>query len=461
MIDLDIQINAFAELLIEKEKHVRPRGNKRSDIEYEKFVLSTAWLCKKLLLINSAHKDASIHISRDKNRYKSGRYVPKGISHRVTIEGVLDLMEILGYVDLITRGNYSRQTGKGEQTTYKPTKAFIDYFNVVNSLLPKRLAAFDNTENVVLQITQRRKLKWKDGKPKHIPVKVKKEYADTPQIIQWRDNLTIINDCLRRHWSDLCLPDADFNKLQLQLMRNSKYLYSPIQLHRQTLRRSFSKDTFDEGGRFYGGWWQNIPSAYRSFITIDGKFTDEFDYGRLNPTMLYAEKGLICESDAYDIGIGKEHRDVVKEAFNAMVQMKKDTNRPPNDIDFDSTGLKWKDLKRLILKRHQPIKDSFFCNKGNALQFKDSQIAEQVMLHFAKLDIPILPVHDSFIITRGLFSELITVMRNEFEKQIGVAVNIDDSAKVIPMSFGPEEVDTEHLLSETYKYSAWETRNPL
>ena len=82
MIDLDIQINAFAELLIEKEKHVRPRGNKRSDIEYEKFVLSTAWLCKKLLLINSAHKDASIHISRDKNRYKSGRYVPKGISHK-------------------------------------------------------------------------------------------------------------------------------------------------------------------------------------------------------------------------------------------------------------------------------------------------------------------------------------------------------------------------------------------
>jgi hypothetical protein len=44
---------------------------------------------------------------------------------------------------------------------------------------------------------------------------------------------------------------------------------------------------------------------------------------------------------------------------------------------------------------------------------------------------------------------------------LGVAVNIDDSAKVIPMSFGPEEVDTEHLLSETEKYSAWETRNPL
>ena len=46
MTDLDIQINAFTKLLIEKEKHVRPRGNKPSDSEYKKFVLSTAWLCE-------------------------------------------------------------------------------------------------------------------------------------------------------------------------------------------------------------------------------------------------------------------------------------------------------------------------------------------------------------------------------------------------------------------------------
>ena len=68
------------------------------------------------------------------------------------------------------------------------------------------------------------------------------------------------------------------------------------------------------------------------------------------------------------------------------------------------------------------------------------------MLHFAKLNIPILPVHDSFIITRGLVSELITVMRKEFERQVGVTVSIDDSAKVLPMSFGPEEVDIKYVL---------------
>ena len=47
---------------------------------------------------------------------------------------------------------------------------------------------------------------------------------------------------------------------------------------------------------------------------------------------------------------------------------------------------------------------------GNRLQFQDSQIAERVMLRFMKNDLPILPVHDSFIIMRGLCSELVAAL---------------------------------------------------
>ena len=246
--------------LIKRETEVRPRSNKRSAKEHEKFVLSTGWLCRKLLLAHAAHKGSSIRISRDKNRYTQGRYVPEGISHRVTIEGVLDLMDILGYVKLTDRGNFDRISGEGGQTRYKPTQAFLKHFNGVSSTLPK------------------------------------------------------------------------------QLVKDKDHDYSPIQLHRQTLRRIFNSTSFDEGGRFYGAWWQNIPSAYRAFITIDGKFTDEFDYGKLHPTILYADKGITLEDDAYDIGIGDEHRDIVKQTFNAMVQMKQPSNTPPRDIDFKSTG---------------------------------------------------------------------------------------------------------------------------
>ena len=124
------------------------------------------------------------------------------------------------------------------------------------------------------------------------------------------------------------------------MVGNKKYDYTPIQLHRQTIRRIFNSTSFDIGGRFYGGWWQNIPSGYRGLITIDGKRTTEFDCGSLHPTLLYAQEGLTLSQKAYDIGIGKcdEHRDVIKQLFNAMVQMKVPQDRPPRDVKFRQTG---------------------------------------------------------------------------------------------------------------------------
>jgi len=306
-----------------------------------------------------------------------------------------------------------------------------------------------------------RKVKDNENNDKTITFKKKLPYTDTNKTRKWRKNLKIINDCIGNHWADLFLTDEKWNELNKQLINDEDHDFSPIQLHRQTLKRIFNSDKFDKGGRFYGGWWQNIPSAYRAFITIDGKFTDEFDYGRLHPTILYAQKGLSIDDDAYDIGIGSEHREIVKQTFNAMVQMKRPSKTPPRDIDFQSTGKTWKQIRDRILKKHEPIADCFFCGMGNKLQFKDSQLAEQVMLRFAKQDIPVLPVHDSFIIMRGLYSELVDVMHEEFEKMFDVPINIGDSAKVIPISFPPENVDVEWIISETDNYKSWTDRNML
>jgi len=459
--DLNQQIQAFSLHLIEREAEVRPRKNKRSLVEHEKFLLSTGWLCRKLLAVHTAHKGASSRISRDKNRYKAGRYVPEGVTYTIAIEGVLDLMEMIGYVEMTNRGHYSRETGEGDQTRYRPTDTFLRHFEVVSSILPKQLIGHEDTDPIVVQVATERRMKWKDDKPKFVTIKVKKEYTDNKQTSNWKDNLTIINDCIKRHWADLYLTDEHWAKLNKQLIREKEHDYSPIQLHRATLRRVFNSTSFDEGGRFYGAWWHNIPSAMRAFITIDGKFTNEFDYGRIHPTILYADEGIILEEDAYDIGIGEEHRDIIKHSFNAMVQAKSKLTTPPKDIDWKSTGKTWKELRQLILDKHEPIKDSFFCGIGNRLQFRDSQLAEQIMLRFAKQDIPVLPVHDSFIIIRGLYSELVSAMHEEFEKMFGVPINIDDSAKVTPVSFPPENVDVDWIIYEADEYGSWTDRNPL
>ena len=249
--DLNQQTQTFALHLIEREANVRPRKNKRSVSEHEKFLLSTGWMCRKLLAVRAAHKGASTRISRDKNRYKAGRYVPEGVTYTIAIEGVLDLMEILGYVQMTNRGHYSRDRGEGDQTRYRLTDAFLKHFEVVSSTLPKQLVGHEDTDPIVVQVTIERRMKWKNGKPKFIPVKVKKDYKDNEQIREWRQNLSIINECFKRHSIDLFLTDENWVKLNTQLLADKDHDYSPIQLHRQTLRRVFNSTSFDEGGRFY------------------------------------------------------------------------------------------------------------------------------------------------------------------------------------------------------------------
>ncbi len=194
-------------------------------------------------------------------------------------------------------------------------------------------------------------------------------------------------------------------------------------------------------------------------ITIDGKRTAEFDYGRLHPTMLYAQEGLTLSEDAYDIGISAEHRDVIKQLFNAMVQMKEPQDSPPK-VKFSQTGKTWKQLRSLILEKHEPIKDKFFCGEGIKLQYEDSQIAELVMLHFAKQDIAILPVHDSFVVQRSLQSWLVDAMSNAFSQHYDVPIDIRDGAKFLAIDIGmSDEVVVEEIVSHMAEFDGWWRRN--
>jgi len=52
-------------------------------------------------------------------------------------------------------------------------------------------------------------------------------------------------------------------------------------------------------------------------------------------------------------------------------------------------------------------------------------------------------------------------MHDEFEKMFHMPINIDDSAKVTPVSFPPEDVDVDWIISETDKYRSWADRNLL
>ena len=195
------------------------------------------------------------------------------------------------------------------------------------------------------------------------------------------------------------------------------------------LKRVFSRGSMERGGRFYGGWWQFIPSEYREYITINGLPTVEIDYSELHPRLLYMSQGLAPPAgDLYDIGLHpngleydpkvepyKTQRGIVKEVFNALLNDESGRYRMGKD-QVKKLGIKQADLKKRLLKRHPPLKAVLGKGVGLWFQYIDSQVAEKVMLGLLDKGISCLPVHDSFIVPRHQGKELHDTMGKAFEE---------------------------------------------
>ena len=66
-----------------------------------------------------------------------------------------------------------------------------------------------------------------------------------------------------------------------------------IDTHRKDYRRIFNGD-LEHGGRWYGVWWQGVPSALRRHLTIDCKPTVELDFAACQLRLMF---GLLALPD--------------------------------------------------------------------------------------------------------------------------------------------------------------------
>ena len=92
--------------------------------------------------------------------------------------------------------------------------------------------------------------------------------------------------------------------------------------------------------------------------------------------MLYFGYNLeLGNEDAYDRVLDGEHRDIVKQAFNAMVQSNSQLIQKPEKINMYGLEMSWRELRDRILEAHRPIQHLFLKGIGNKLQYTDSCIA--------------------------------------------------------------------------------------
>jgi hypothetical protein len=263
---------------------------------------------------------------------------------------------------------------------------------------------------------------------------------DLPSIALMQENLFKINSFLGKQCISIDLPN-----IALKGAIHSKHLddcdsyddsYLPhyqngnksaMSMQNVFLHRVFAQGSMSKGGRFYGAWWQQIPSKVRCRILINQDKTVECDFSGLACAMLYAMEGLSLTTDAYDIGLDfsqdKRQRPLVKRYLNAVLNdSSKKYTLKPNELEI--LGLTHAELHDRLSKLHAPIAKHFNTGVGVELQCQDSEIAQEVMLRLMDKGEVCLPIHDSFIVRVQAVALLYKTMHDVFQERFKQAPGI-------------------------------------
>ena len=431
---------------------IENRERKRNADAQINFEHAIKCLLKELWLGTAIHPEYEVGIHRRSNWYsETPQYRDPNLTYKQAI-AAYDGMVAADFIRVAKDGYLDRDTGRSDVTKVIATDKLLQVLEGLDGDPFKEVKPDLDAECILL----RNRI---NGQRMLVP------YENDENTNEMRKRLITINTCLARHWPDLRITNDDFTALQGRLRIDNEK--SSIDFSKRILTRIFSNGRFDHGGRFYRAWWHNVPSDYRKYITIDGKRTCEYDYSQLNPHMVYFLRGeKMGSEDAYDRVFDGEHRDIVKEAFNAMIQSSTPLNRKPDKLNLNEVDFDWPTLRQAILNAHRPIADVFFQGHGNHLQYVDSCIAEQVMLSFiTREDAPVLPVHDSFIMhyAYGDLGELEEEMRRAFYGQFRKDINVKSEIGVmLPSSFDgmdSDELTLGQIVHGPPEYSQWENRN--
>ncbi|MDO6523970.1 hypothetical protein Q4578_20475, partial [Shimia thalassica] len=273
----------------------------------------------------------------------------------------------------------------------------------------------------------------KDDKNKQI------DYQDTPETDRWREDLKAYNALIAGSFIDI-------PSLQEPILEISKDLPPGasgddmgsrrirIGDANNRTRRIFSRGSWEMHGRFYGGWWQQIDSAWRSKITIDNEPTIEADFEGLHVAMIYAEEGLDLTHDPYAVeGINikglvpKALRKMAKRLVLTAINAKEKSSAYKAFRESFSRGNAGKSftneqldlLLEVVLARNPCLGDYLFSDQGVRLMRKDSEITSMIHNHFTQQGIPVLSVHDSYIVDCQYVGDLRQVMAEASEEVVG------------------------------------------
>lgn len=390
------------------------QGNKASSSRRKQFKvllldLYVAWLEDPQL---------SIGVGMSKSAYKAkSRYNALYISYLI-VEMVRHGHH-QGLIDLKKGSEDSKTT-----TRIRATAKLQEYFKHANLDLLD-FTRHSGQETIILKIKD-------EGDDKAHPIAyMDSDFADIPQMRQEMNQYNAL----------LHMTFIDIPTLKEPLICKESSADEPVSIthDKKFVRRIFYRGNWKLGGRFHGGWWQNIGEDWRKQIYINNESTIEQDYSGLHVNLLYGLQGLQPLKDPYsldlDYGLSAvEQRTVVKglvlisinassakSAFNAF---RLDQPRGSKAKHFTNDFLDR--LLTAFKKKHPRIESSLCSDKGVELMNIDGRITAKVINHFTAKNIPVLTIHDSYITQNKYTGELKEVMNKAtLEELNGYKINID------------------------------------
>ena len=266
--------------------------------------------------------------------------------------------------------------------------------------------------------------------------KAVEDYQDNAMTTFSRSLLAEYNALLANTHIDI----FDLDKPVIEIGSGSKAMKLAITQQDKFVRRIFNNSRWDEGGRYYGGWWQRCPKTYRENIVFDGVGTAEIDFSGIHIVILYAQEGINywaeVNEDPYsihginDIDPNIDLRAAAKlllltalnaktpgKAFGAFRQQA-ELGLPEKRLTNEQLNSVLNQLKR----KHELIAHKLASGAGIELMYVDSQITQRLIERFTRhYQCPILTIHDSYIVPFGWDRILHREMQAAFAAVTGVS----------------------------------------
>ncbi len=437
------------------------RVSKKKAPKFQKIADTLSMVMLNLLWANESDPARFVRYSRDPKRYTRGRYNATHVTwaHLKRIVAALDGDLLEHHIGIPGFDGFDN----GKQSRLRATPALIRIIREVFKVSPEMIERADH-ETIIL----------KGFKPERGERATSVDYRETPLTRQMRANLAEINQWISEAWIDIYLPDRDFQELNLRMGRDQER--TPIDFRRTRLRRIFNNRSFEHGGRFYHGWWQEVPREYRSYIQIDNEQTAEIDFSGMHFAIFYAREGRQSPADVYALdGLAAKDREIVKKSLNAMINAKDDTEaarairKAAHTLPLPLNYPDAKVLMAAIKARHQRIEHLFCTGEGLRAQFIDAQVAERVMLKLGAKGIVVLPVHDSFLVQHRyveiLRNEMTSAFKDVVEATCQVKAKAPDWASKAGIARPPDKLKFDGRTIESGEYKryylselAWQRR---